>query len=92
VTDTLIGLCVVIALLAYQIGVSAFVYTDRELTKKQRLAQWLLIWLLPLAGAAMAHFAYKLRRANEAMPEKRFIDDRAEPESFWRGPGPDDLT
>lgn len=90
-SDTLIALCVLVAVLAYQAGVSAFVYSDRELTKRQRLMQWLLIWLLPLAGAAMAHFAYRMRRADEPLPERRFVGEREDSEACARGPS-NDLT
>jgi len=77
--------------LAYQVGVSAFVYSDRELTQSQRLMQLLLIWLLPLAGAAIAHFAYRMRRANEPLPERRFVAEREDSESCARSPS-NDLT
>lgn len=90
-SDTLIALCVLVAVLAYQAGVSAFVYSDRELTKEQRLMQWLLIWLLPLAGAAMAHFAYRMRRADEPLPDRRFVGEREDSEACARGPS-NDLT
>jgi hypothetical protein len=91
VSDTLIALCILVAVLAYQAGVSAFVHSDRELTQKQRMMQWLLIWLLPLAGAAMAHFAYRMRRANEPLPERRFIGEREDAEACARSPS-NDLT
>jgi uncharacterized membrane protein YbhN (UPF0104 family) len=89
--DAVIALCILIAVLAYQVGVSAFVYSDKELTRAQRATQLLLIWLLPLAGAAVAHFAYRMRRADEPLPERRFVGEREDSEACARGPS-NDLT
>jgi hypothetical protein len=52
----------VLALAALNVGVSAFVIRATSLLRKQKLAQCLLIWLVPFFGAVIvAAFLYSSR-------------------------------
>jgi hypothetical protein len=54
-----------IAVVAYQGFVSALLVRSRELSKFQMFAQLAIIWVLPILGAALCHWFFRLHATHE---------------------------
>jgi hypothetical protein len=72
-----VALLVVSAVLVgYASYVSALIVQADFYSRTQKIAQCLLIWLLPLVGAAMVHWAFRLHHAEPDKPDRAFTPQR----------------
>lgn len=64
---------VLLLILTYQVWVSMYVFRAPEYAVKQRVAQILLVWLIPVIGAVLCHIFLSNSRQNEARTDFQFV-------------------
>jgi hypothetical protein len=73
-------------LLGYAMYVWTLVVEADFYSRAQKIAQGLLVFVLPLVGAAVVHWFYLAHRAPPAKPDRAFIPQREPPPEDLRGP------
>jgi hypothetical protein len=76
--ELVLVLVVSTVLVGYAAYVNALVVQASFYSKGQKIAQCLLIWLLPLIGAAVVHWVFRLHYAEPDKPDRAFTP-QAEP-------------
>lgn len=64
-----------LAVIAYQSYVTALLARSGALTGVQLSVQCLLIWLVPMVGAVICHWFFKLHGTNDPPHEKGYRND-----------------
>lgn len=73
-----LGLVLGCLAVAYMLVVSIVIAGDDLLSRRQRLAQWLVVWLLPVAGAAFVHAMRHALAARPRARERGFVPEQNE--------------
>jgi hypothetical protein len=75
---------VALVAIAYQAWVTQLLVRGSVLERRQLRAQLVLVWLLPLLGAAICHWFYRLHAAYD--PSSKFMKDETLPHPLAPGP------
>jgi hypothetical protein len=60
---------------AYMVFVSIVVAHDDLLSRAQKWAQWLIVWLLPLIGAGVVHTVHYAQTAKPRPRDRHFVPE-----------------
>jgi hypothetical protein len=86
-----LGLLVFVALiLAYQAYVSTILVRSRDMDTQQKCLQLGVVWLLPLLGAILCHWFYRLHAVHDR-PNKLGYGEAQSPQDAENGPIHDHL-
>jgi hypothetical protein len=61
--------------IAYQLYVTNRVVRAAEYTRRQRITQTIVIWLLPLLGAGLCHFVMYTTTDRSRPTDKKYLED-----------------